>query len=55
MPTSAYTGAHYGSKTILEALQNPTVKKNVEAVLAEIRSLLIAKWGFDGQAFKRLP
>lgn len=50
--TSAYTGAHYGSKTILEALQNPTVKENVEAVLAEIRSLLIAKWGFDEQALK---
>ncbi|AWN18661.1 mannitol-1-phosphate 5-dehydrogenase [Streptococcus sobrinus] len=44
--TSAYTGAHYGAQTILEALKNPTVKANVEAVLAEIRSLLIAKWGF---------
>ncbi|CQR25481.1 mannitol-1-phosphate dehydrogenase [Streptococcus varani] len=48
--TSAYTGAYYGAKTILEALQNTTVKNNVEAVLAEIRSLLIAKWGFDEQA-----
>lgn len=45
--TSAYTGAYYGAKTILEALQNVTVKNNVEAVLAEIRNLLIAKWGFD--------
>lgn len=48
--TSAYTGAYYGAKTILEALQNTTVKNNVESVLAEIRSLLIAKWGFDKQA-----
>ncbi len=48
--TSAYTGAYYGAQTILEALQNVTVKNNVEAVLAEIRSLLIAKWGFDEAA-----
>ena len=48
--TSAYTGAYYGAQTILEALQNATVKNNVEAVLAEIRSLLIAKWGFDEAA-----
>ncbi|MFC3932939.1 mannitol-1-phosphate 5-dehydrogenase [Streptococcus dentapri] len=45
--TSAYTGAFYGAKTILEALKNERVKANVEAVLAEIRSLLIAKWDFD--------
>lgn len=48
--TSAYTGAHFGATTILEALQNPEVKSKVEAVLAEIRNLLIAKWGFDEQA-----
>ncbi|MBY5021940.1 mannitol-1-phosphate 5-dehydrogenase [Streptococcus suis] len=48
--TSAYTGAHFGATTILEALQNPEVKSKVEAVLAEIRSLLIAKWGFEEQA-----
>ena len=48
--TSAYTGAYYGAQTILEALQNVTVKNNVEAVLTEIRSLLIAKWGFDEAA-----
>lgn len=48
--TSAYTGAHFGVTTILEALQNPEVKSKVEAVLAEIRSLLIAKWNFDEQA-----
>ena len=45
--TSAYIGAHYGAKTILEALQNPDIKSQIEAVLAEIRSLLIAKWNFD--------
>lgn len=45
--TSAYIGAHAGAKTILEALQNPETKAQIEAVLAEIRSLLIAKWGFD--------
>lgn len=48
--TSAYTGAYYGAQTILEALQNVTVRNNVEVVLAEIRSLLIAKWGFDEAA-----
>ena len=48
--TSAYTGAFYGAKTILEALQNTKVKANVEAVLAEIRSLLIDKWGFSEEA-----
>ncbi len=32
--TSVYTGAYYGVKTILEALQNVTVKNNVEVVLA---------------------
>ncbi|MGU7998899.1 mannitol-1-phosphate 5-dehydrogenase [Streptococcus suis] len=48
--TSAYTGAHFGATTILEALKNPEVKSKVEAVLAEIRSLLIAKWNFDEQA-----
>lgn len=45
--TSAYIGAHYGAKTILEALQNPDIKSQIEAVLAEIRNLLIAKWNFD--------
>ena len=45
--TSAYTGAHFSANTILEALQNPIVKTKVESVLEEIRSLLIAKWGFD--------
>ncbi|MGT2957773.1 mannitol-1-phosphate 5-dehydrogenase [Streptococcus bovimastitidis] len=45
--TSAYTGAHAGAKTILEALQLPEVKEQLEAVLAEIRSLLVAKWNFD--------
>lgn len=48
--TSAYTGAHFSANTILEALQNPIVKTKVESVLEEIRSLLIAKWGFDEQA-----
>ena len=45
--TSAYTGAHFDAKTILEALSNPEVKEKVQEVLAEIRSLLIAKWNFD--------
>ncbi|NYS49108.1 mannitol-1-phosphate 5-dehydrogenase [Streptococcus danieliae] len=50
--TSAYTGAQAGAKTILEALQNPAVKEQVEAVLAEIRSLLMAKWGFEQAALE---
>lgn len=41
--TSAYTGAYYGAKTFLEALQLKQVKEQLEAVLAEIRALLIAK------------
>lgn len=45
--TAAYTGAAFGAETILEALKNPEVKVKVEAVLTEIRSLLVAKWGFD--------
>lgn len=48
--TSAYTGAFYGAKTILEALKDDRVKAQVEAVLGEIRSLLITKWNFDEQA-----
>lgn len=50
--TSAYTGAYFGAQTILEALKMPIVKTKVEAVLAEIRSLLIAKWGFEEEALK---
>ncbi|MBF0786330.1 MULTISPECIES: mannitol-1-phosphate 5-dehydrogenase [unclassified Streptococcus] len=50
--TSAYIGAHFGAQTILEALENPTVKAKVEAVLAEIRSLLVAKWGFEARALE---
>lgn len=48
--TSAYTGAFYGAKTILEALKDDRVKAQVEAVLGEIRSLLITKWNFNEQA-----
>lgn len=50
--TAAYTGAFYGAETILEALQQAEVKANVEAVLGEIRQLLIAKWGFDESDLK---
>lgn len=45
--TTAYLGAQAGVATILEALQDPAVKAQVQAVLAEIRSLLVAKWGFE--------
>ncbi|RMI77520.1 mannitol-1-phosphate 5-dehydrogenase [Streptococcus iniae] len=50
--TSAYTGAYAGAKTILEALEVPEVKSQLEAVLAEIRSLLVAKWNFDDDELK---
>lgn len=50
--TTAYLGASYGAATILEALQNEKVKSQVEAVLAEIRQLLISKWQFDEEALK---
>lgn len=45
--TTAYLGAQAGAETILDALKLPAVKAQVQAVLAEIRSLLVAKWGFD--------
>ncbi|TWT12278.1 mannitol-1-phosphate 5-dehydrogenase [Streptococcus sp. sy004] len=48
--TAAYTGAYYGAKTILESLKHATVRSNVEAVLAEIRCLLVNKWDFDESA-----
>ncbi|EHJ53205.1 mannitol-1-phosphate 5-dehydrogenase [Streptococcus macacae] len=44
--TAAYTGAHYGATTVLEALRDRQVKEQVQAVLGEIRQLLITKWGF---------
>ena len=50
--TLAYIGAHYGAKTILAALHNPDIKSQIEAVLAEIRSLLIAKWNINEQELK---
>lgn len=50
--TSAYTGAYAGAKTILEALRLPEVKEQLEAVLEEIRSLLVAKWDFDHEELK---
>lgn len=50
--TSAYTGAYAGAKTILEALQLPEVKEQLDAVLGEIRSLLVAKWNFDQEELK---
>nr|WP_269459770.1 PTS transporter subunit EIIC [Streptococcus pyogenes] len=45
-------GAVAGAKTILEALQLPEVKEQLEAVLEEIRSLLVAKWDFDHEELK---
>lgn len=50
--TSAYTGAAAGAQTILEALGMPEVKAQLEGVLAEIRSLLVAKWNFDEKALE---
>lgn len=47
--TAAYTGAYYGAKTILEALENKDVEKHVLAVFKEIRSLLVSKWNFSEQ------
>ncbi|MGT2749888.1 mannitol-1-phosphate 5-dehydrogenase [Streptococcus orisasini] len=50
--TTAYTGAYFGAKTVLEALQNQQVKEQVKAVLGEIRQLLIAKWEFKEEELK---
>lgn len=45
--TVAYAGAELGFTTVQEALQDKRVKVRLEKVLAEIRSLLLDKWGFD--------
>lgn len=50
--TVAYTGAYYGAQTILQALKDERVKEQVEGVLSEIRSLLMAKWNFERQALR---
>ena len=50
--TTAYTGAYFGAKTVLETLQNQQVKEQVKAVLGEIRQLLIAKWEFKEEELK---
>ncbi|EJN94009.1 mannitol-1-phosphate 5-dehydrogenase [Streptococcus ratti] len=50
--TTAYTGAYFGAKTVLEALQNQQVKEQVKAVLGEIRQLLMAKWNFKEDELK---
>lgn len=51
--TTAYTGYLFHAETILEALQNSAVKARVEAVLGEIRQLLITKWQFDEESLKK--
>lgn len=43
----AYRGAELGFTTIQEAIVDARVKLRLEKVLAEIRALLMAKWGFD--------
>ena len=45
--TTAYTGATRGYTTIQEALKDRHVKLRLDKVLAEIRDLLLEKWGFD--------
>ncbi|PMB84807.1 mannitol-1-phosphate 5-dehydrogenase [Dolosicoccus paucivorans] len=47
--TTAYTGSHYGHKTVDEALEDERVLDQVKRVLAETGSLLKAKWDFDTQ------
>ena len=50
--TTAYTGAYFGAKTVLEALKDQQVKEQVKAVLGEIRQLLMAKWQFKENDLK---
>ncbi|WP_159544033.1 mannitol-1-phosphate 5-dehydrogenase [Streptococcus halichoeri] len=50
--TAAYSGAHAGAKTILQALSIPEVKTQLAAVFGEMRQLLIAKWDFTEDALK---
>ncbi|SJM58424.1 mannitol-1-phosphate 5-dehydrogenase [Gulosibacter sp. 10] len=45
--TAAYWGALEGAESIAEALANPRVRAEVDAVLAETSALLIAKYGFS--------
>ncbi|MGO2722635.1 MAG: mannitol-1-phosphate 5-dehydrogenase [Lactobacillus sp.] len=44
--TVAYTGKSLGYETIGDAIKDETVVKQVTRVLAETRSLLLAKWDF---------
>lgn len=45
--TVAYTGAYFGYQTIDEAMKDIRVRTQLEHVLEETGSLLVAKWGFD--------
>jgi mannitol-1-phosphate 5-dehydrogenase len=45
--TVAYTGRHYGYKTIGEAIRDTRVLGQLRNVLAETGALLINKWHFD--------
>lgn len=50
--TTAYTGFHYGYKTIDEAMQDEKVVSLLKKVLKETGDLLIMKWGFDPEEHK---
>ena len=45
--TTAYAGKYHGFETIEEAIKDPTVKNQVQAVLKETGDLLITKWRFN--------
>jgi mannitol-1-phosphate 5-dehydrogenase len=45
--SAAYFGRLAGAEKISDALALPDVRANVEAVLAETKALLVAKYGFD--------
>ncbi|MDR1231671.1 MAG: mannitol-1-phosphate 5-dehydrogenase [Spirochaetaceae bacterium] len=45
----AYSGARAGRKTIGEAVNDKVILDRLRRVLRETGSLLVAKWGFDGE------
>ncbi|MDR0382441.1 MAG: mannitol-1-phosphate 5-dehydrogenase [Spirochaetaceae bacterium] len=48
--TVAFSGARAGYKTIDEAISDAVILDRLRRVLRETGSLVVAKWGFDGEA-----
>jgi mannitol-1-phosphate 5-dehydrogenase len=51
--STAYLGARFGHTTIDAAVADPKIAALLKKILAETGSLLVAKWGFDGQEHRK--